>query len=192
MFKFDSWHNLVLGLLTGLVFGFLLQRGAVSRYRVILGQFLWANHTMLRVMLTAVVVGAIGIFGMRQIWGDAVPLHVKSATILANAIGGIIFGVGMVILGYCPGTGMAAMGEGSRHAISGVLGMLAGAAIYAELHAAMQSSILKVADVGKVTFPDKTGASPWIFVAASAVIAVVVFALLHGRDQAASSGEKGT
>ncbi len=192
MFRFDTPLNLVLGLVTGLVFGFLLQRGAVSRYRVILGQFLWANHTMLRVMLTAVVVGAIGIFAMRQIWGDAVPLHVKSATILGNAIGGIIFGIGMVVLGYCPGTGVAAMGEGSRHAVFGVLGMLAGAAIYAELHAAMKGSILKVADLGKVTLVDKTGASPWVFVLASAVIAVVVFALLHKRDQAASPGQEGT
>ena len=51
----------------------------------------------------------------------------------------------------------------------------------------MKGSILKVADVGKVTLPDKTGASPWIFVVASAVIAVVIFALLRGRDLSTSS-----
>lgn len=186
MFKFDTPLNLILGLATGLVFGFLLQRGAVSRFRVILGQFLWKNHTMLRVMLTAIVVGAVGIFAMRQIWGDAIPLHIKNATILGNVIGGAIFGVGMVVLGYCPGTGVAAMGEGSRHAIFGVLGMLVGGAVYAELHAAMSTSILKVADLGKTTLPDKTGLSPWIFVAVTAVVALAAFALLPKTKAAAT------
>jgi len=111
MFKFDSAQNLVLGLVAGLVFGFLLQRGAVTRYRVILGQFLWTNHTMLRVMLTAIVVGAIGIYAMHQLW--AVKLHIKDTALLGNVVGGAIFGIGMVVLGYCPGTGV-----GFRHGCS--------------------------------------------------------------------------
>jgi len=186
MFHFDSWHNLVLGLVAGLIFGFLLQRGAVNRYRVILGQFLWANHTMLRVMLTAIVVGAIGIFAMHQLWGVA--LHLKAAQILANAVGGVIFGIGMAILGYCPGTSIAAMGDGSRHAIFGVLGMLVGAALYAELYPAMNNSILKVADLGKTTLPEATSLSPWVFILITAVIAAVVFRLLRGRDLTAPEG----
>lgn len=185
MFKFDTPLNLILGLATGLIFGFLLQRGAVSRFRVILGQFLLKNHTMLRVMLTAIVVGAIGIWAMHQLWGVA--LHIKGAAILGNIIGGAIFGVGMVVLGYCPGTGVAAMGEGSRHAIFGVLGMLAGGAIYAELAAAMSDSVLKVADLGKAKLPGESAGLAWLFVVITAVAAGVLFRLLHRPAAPAST-----
>jgi uncharacterized membrane protein YedE/YeeE len=180
MFNFDTPLNLVYGLLTGFVFGFLLQRGAVTRYRVILGQFLWVDHTVLRTMLTAVVVGSVGVYAMHQMWN--VPLHLKSATVLANICGGLLFGIGMVVLGYCPGTGVGALGDGSRHAWFGVLGMLVGAAGYAELYPWFKKTVLPVGDFGEVTIPSATHLSPWIFIIALAVIAAIVFALLRGRD----------
>jgi uncharacterized membrane protein YedE/YeeE len=180
MFNFDTPLNLVYGLLAGFVFGFLLQRGGVTRYRVILGQFLWVDHTVLRTMLTAVVVGAFGVYALHQMW--EVPLHLKSTTILANVCGGLLFGIGMVVLGYCPGTGVGALGDGSRHAWFGVLGMLVGAAVYAELYPRIKDTVLSVGSFGKVTIPGATQLSPWIFIVALAVIAVIVFALLRGRD----------
>ncbi len=177
MFSFDSPQNLAYGLATGLVFGFLLQRGGVSRFRVIVGQFLWKDHTVLKTMLTAVVVGSAGIWAM-HLYGD-VSLHVKSATVLGNVAGGVIFGFGMALFGYCPGTGVAALGDGSfRQAAFGVLGMLVGAATYAEVYPAVKANLLSVGDFGKLTFPEITGLSPWLFVAALAVGAVVLFAAL--------------
>jgi len=173
---FDTPLSLFYGLLTGLVFGFLLQKAGITRYRVILGQFLWKDHTVLRTMLTAVAVGSFGVSFMHPVWGVA--LHVQATEVLANVLGGLIFGVGMAVLGYCPGTGVGAMAEGSRHAISGVLGMLAGAAIYAELYPAFRASILEVGDYGKVTFPSGTGISPWGFIVILASIAIVIFQML--------------
>jgi uncharacterized membrane protein YedE/YeeE len=180
MFKVDTPTNLVLGLVTGLVFGFLLQRGRVTRYRVILGQFLWVDHTVLRTMLTAVVVGSAGVYAMYQL-GD-LSLHVKGAAVLANVLGGLIFGVGMVVLGYCPGTAVGALGDGSRHASFGVLGMLAGAAVYAEVHPLLKGNLLAVCDLGKITLPEATGLSPWIFIVALIVLAAVLFAVLKQTD----------
>lgn len=171
--------NLVYGLLTGLVFGFLLQRATVTRFSTIVGQFLWVDHTVLRTMFTAVVVGAVGVYAMHQMWD--VPLHIKSATLLANATGGVIFGVGMAILGYCPGTGLGAIGEGSRHAIFGFLGMIVGAGLYAEAYPWISAHVLPVGDLGKVTLPDETGWSPWLFIALLIGIALIVFAILPGR-----------
>lgn len=185
MFEIASIDRLVLGLLTGLAFGFLLQRGGVTQYRVILGQFLWKDHTVLRTMLTAVVVGAAGVYAMHlhpEVFG-VVGLHVKGAAVLANIVGGVIFGAGMVLLGYCPGTGVAAIGAGSRHAIFGVLGMLAGAAIYAEVHPVAQKTILSVWSLGKITLPEVTGISPWAFVAGLAVIAAGLFAVLRRGER---------
>jgi uncharacterized membrane protein YedE/YeeE len=176
---FDTPLSLFYGLLTGLMFGFLLQKAGVTRYRVILGQFLWRDHTVLRTMVTAVVVGSIGVYFMHQVWGVA--LHVKATEILANVVGGLVFGVGMAVLGYCPGTGVGAMGDGSRHAIAGVLGMLAGAAVYAELYPLLSTSILEVGDYGKVTIPSGTGISPWGYIVVLAAAAIVVFQVLPQR-----------
>ncbi|MEZ6193605.1 MAG: YeeE/YedE thiosulfate transporter family protein [Phycisphaerales bacterium] len=171
---------LIAGLLTGIVFGFLLQRGGVTRYNVIVGQFLMKDFTVLKTMLTAIIVGAVGIWGMLAI-GMMEPsgLHIKSATLLANGLGGVIFGVGMAILGYCPGTGVAALGDGSRHAWPGLLGMIFGAGVYAEVYPYIMDNLLKVADEGKVTFADVAGISPWWFILGLVMIAGIVFYLLE-------------
>jgi uncharacterized membrane protein YedE/YeeE len=180
-FRFDTPLNLVLGLVTGIAFGFLLQRGGVTRFRTIVGQFLWTDHTVLRTMLTAVVVGSIGVFAMHQLWD--VPLHIKGAALLANGLGGVIFGIGMVVLGYCPGTGVAALGDGSRHAIPGVLGMLVGAAAYAEAYPWIKTHIDSVGTLGRVTLADVTHLSVWVLVVTLAVAAAVLFALLPRRAE---------
>lgn len=177
---FASPTQLMMGALAGLLFGFLLQRGGVTRYNVILGQFLLKDFTVLKVMLTAIIVGAAGIYGMLATGmlesGD---MHIKSATLLGNALGGAIFGVGMALLGYCPGTGVGAMADGSRHAIPGVIGMVAGAAIYSEVYPWVNTHILKVGDLGKVTLSAETGLSPWWFIVAILIMGAVGFGLLE-------------
>lgn len=170
--------EIAMGVLTGVIFGFLLQRAHVTRYSTIVGQFLLKDFTVLKVMGTAIVVGVIGIFGMKAIGMDF-PMHVKSATLLANALGGLIFGVGMVVLGYCPGTGIAAIGDGSRHAIPGLAGMIVGAALYAELYPWIRRVILPVGDMGKVTLPDITGSPAWLLIAALIAMAAGGFYALE-------------
>ncbi len=175
---------LLLGALTGLVFGFLLQKGAVARHETIVGQFLLRDFTVAKVMLTAIVVGGIGIYAFVQLgWIEA--MHVKGAAVLGNVLGGVIFGAGMALLGYCPGTAVAAIGDGSRDAIPGVLGMLFGAALYAELHPWFSQHVLPVGDLGKETLVTATGLSPWWFLAALAVLAVILFGALERHDRRA-------
>jgi hypothetical protein len=90
--------------LTGLVFGFLLQKGGVTRYNVIVNQFRFKDFTVLKTMLTAIVVGRSASTRCCNS-GMIKGLSVKSAELAMNAGGGLIFGVGMVLLGYCPGHG---------------------------------------------------------------------------------------
>ncbi len=184
MFSFDTPINLVYGVITGLVFGFLLSRGGLTRYRVIVGQFLLKDNTVLKTMLTAVVVGSIGVLAMHQ-FGN-VALQIKATTVVANVVGGILFGFGMVLLGYCPGTGVAAIGDGSRHAIYGILGMIVGAAVYAEVYPLISGNLLAAGSYGKITFADVTGLSPWVFVVALAVVTVGLFAGMHHLEKKAS------
>jgi uncharacterized membrane protein YedE/YeeE len=189
---FDTPGLIVGGLLTGLVFGFLLQKGQVAKYRVILGQFLFTDYTVLKIMLTAIVVGAIGVWGMLEL-GMIQHLQVKPALLAANAVGGLIFGVGMSLLGYCPGTGVAAMGEGSRHARWGFAGMIVGAGAFAAAYPYLEKGFMKLGEVAvtaggtvnnKVTLTDVTGVSPWVYIGALAAISLVVFALIGRWEKA--------
>lgn len=168
---FADPKTLLMGGVTGLAFGFLLQKGGVTRFNVIVGQFLLKDFTVLKVMLTAIVVGGLGIYGMRA-GGMDVALHIKNAALLGNMIGGLLFGIGMALLGYCPGTGVAAIGDGSRHAIFGGLGMLVGAALYAEAYPWMKSEVLGIGNLGKATLATVTGLSPWWFVLTLVVVAI--------------------
>ena len=177
---FASPSALLMGALAGLVFGFLLQKGGVTRYEVIVGQFLFRDFTVLKVMLTAIVTGGIGIWGMLALgWLAPADLHLKAATLLANAVGGVIFGVGMAVLGYCPGTAVGAAGQGSRDALFGILGMLAGAFAYVAAYPWISANVLSVADRGKVTLADFAGISPWWLLAALALGTVVLLTALE-------------
>ncbi|MEQ1571130.1 MAG: YeeE/YedE thiosulfate transporter family protein [Myxococcota bacterium] len=178
----DSWPMVFGGLLTGLVFGFLLNKGQVSSYAVIVGQFLWVDHTVLKIMLTAIVVGSIGVYGMLAVgWIDG--LLIKPALLVANLVGGLVFGVGMVGVGYCPGTGVAAIGAGSKHAIAALLGMIAGAALFTEAYPWIDRALQGTPDLGKVSLTDVTGISPWVFVVALALIAVAAFAAIERSER---------
>jgi hypothetical protein len=179
---FDSWTVLLLGGITGLIFGFLLQKGKVTRYETIVGQFLLKDFTVLKVMLTAMAVGSIGIYGMLQL-GMIEHLHVKGAQVVNNLAGGVIFGVGMAILGYCPGTGVAAIGDGAKDAVPGVLGMLVGAALFAEVYTWTNRVLAPIGDLGKVTFVDVTGLSPWVFVAVLVAGAITMRLIFRKRGE---------
>lgn len=175
--------TLLLGALAGLIFGFLLHKGGVTRFEVIVNQFLLRDFTVLKVMGTAMLVGGIGVYAMLQL-GWIGGLHVKAAYLLANAAGGLIFGVGMVVLGYCPGTAVGAAATGSRHAIPGLLGMLFGAAVYAEVYPWMKANVFPVGNLGKETLVTATGLSPWWYILALVILAVVGFSALQRHEAA--------
>lgn len=178
---------LLQGALVGLIFGFLLQKGGVTRFNTIVGQFLLRDFTVLKIMMTAIVVGAVGVYLMLQT-GLIESLHVKSAQLLANGLGGVIFGVGMATLGYCPGSAVAAIGDGSRDALPGVVGMVVGAGLYAEAYPWIKANILPVSDLGKVTLATTTGLSPWWLIAGLAAAAIVGFAALERWERGRRGG----
>ena len=182
---FDSPDKLLLGLATGVVFGVLLQKGRVAKFPVIVGQFLLRDWTVAKIMGTAVVVGAIGVYAL--VGTGHSDLHVKPLLLGGVLLGGLLFGVGMTVLGYCPGTTVAACGEGRRDAVAGVLGMFAGALAFVAAWPALQPVIKGLGDYGKLTLPDLTSTSPWLWVAALAAVGVAGALLLRGRRTSAAT-----
>lgn len=151
----DSPKQLILGFVFGIAFGYLLQKGGVAKYEVLLGSLLLTDFTVMKIMLSAILVGMIGIFGMHAL--GLVKLHVKPTTYAANVIGGLVFGAGFALLGYCPGTGAAALGQGNLDAIAGIGGLLAGSYVYAELSRGLGSTVLTWGNRGGIMLPDLVG-----------------------------------
>ena len=170
----------------GIVFGVLLHRGGVANYNVIVNQFRFRDFTVLKVMFTAIIVGGIGVLLLKST-GHA-QYHIKPANMLGVALGAALFGVGMVLYGYCPGTGVAAVATGSLHALSGFVGMLLGGVLYALSFPWVEAHILKVAALGKVRLPDVTGVPDWGWFVTLCAIAGVVFWLIETRFKPVSSG----
>jgi hypothetical protein len=165
---------LVWGLFFGILFGFLLQKGGATKYDIIIGQLLLSDFTVLKIMLSAVLTGMIGIYLMKTLgW---VELNPKSGSMGSNIIGGLIFGVGFAVLGYCPGTIAGAIGNGYLDALAGGLaGILIGSGIFAALYPRLKSGILKKGDFGNLTLPQLFKVNDWVVVVP---VAVLIFLLL--------------
>jgi uncharacterized protein len=157
----NSRLQIVLGLLFGICFGFLLQKAGVTDYNVIEGQLLLTNFTVLKVMLSAVIVGMAGFHLLKQ--AGYVRSHAAEGTWGANVIGGLIFGAGFALLGYCPGTVAGAVGTGALDALAGgMVGMLIGAGIFAEVYPKIRTPVLSRGPFPAVTVPEFLHLNLWI------------------------------
>jgi len=153
-------------ILFGLIFGFLLQKGGVAKYHVLIGSLLLQDFTVFKVMIAAMLVGMIGLFPLA--WMGKVKLHIKPTRYAAVIIGGLVFGAGFALNGYCPGTGAAALGQGNWDSLFMIAGMIAGSWLYAEFSETSKATLEKWGDRGKLLLPDLLGLNR--------KIAVVVFA----------------
>ncbi len=171
--------TLILGLITGIFFGFFLQKGQVLKYDKQLGMLRFKDFTILKVMASAILVGMVGIYFFVDL--GVGELSLKPTVLGANIIGGLIFGLGWGMLGYCPGTAVGAIGEGRFDAFwGGVLGMLVGAGIFAEVYTFIQGSLLKWGDLGKLTIPKVLGVNHWIIIP---IVWVILILILMGLEK---------
>ena len=169
--------QLVLGLFFGILFGFLLQKGGVAKFHVLIGMLLLEDFTVIKVMLTAIVVGMVGIFTMNSL--GLVKMHIKPTRYAANILGGLLFGVGFAFLSYCPGTGAAALGQGNFDALAGVFGLLTGSYLYAEASGVLGRTVEKWGDHGKLTLPDLLRVSVPLFIPLFVLLLIIVLVVLE-------------
>ncbi len=166
-------QTLLFGLITGILFGFLLQKGRAARYDRQVGAMLLTDMTIIKFMLSAILVGMAGIYLLHDL--GLAKLSIKGTSLGANIVGGLIFGCGWALAGYCPGTAAAAIGEGSWDAVWAALGGLAGAAIYAEAYPFLQKTVLQWGSYGKITLPQLLGVNHWVVIIVLGVAYVLLF-----------------
>jgi len=186
--EITGYVRLVLGLVTGILFGFILQKAQVTKYEKIVGFFRLTDLTVLKVLLAGILSGMVGVYALHDL--GLVNLHIKPTIIGANVLGGLIFGVGMLLLGFCPGTCAAAFGEGRLDGLfRGVVGILIGAGLYSEVYPFIQNNFLKLGDYGKVTIPALLHANAWSVIV-PLVIVLGGFLVWLGRGSNRQSTEE--
>lgn len=134
---------------------------------------LFKDMTIFKFMLSAIVVGMFGILILSQM--GVITLSHKAMNVGGVVVGAALFGIGWATMGFCPGTAVGAVGEGRWHAVFAVLGMVTGAAVYAELYPFFKGTVLAWADFGKVGLPETLGVSPWVVAVALAIVVLGVF-----------------
>lgn len=169
--------QLALGAVFGVIFGFLLQKGGVGKYDVLIGMLLLKDFTVLKVMLSAVVVGMIGIYALHA--RGLVKLHVKPTRYAANTLGGVIFGVGFALAAYCPGTAAVALGQGNYDALAVMAGMMAGSYLFAEASGRLARSVERWGNRGELTLAQLAGIRLAVFVPTLAALLVLLLAAVH-------------
>lgn len=182
--------DLIKPIVLGFLFGWALHKGGLTHYARIVNVYRLRDLTVIRFMLTALVVaGVLDQAGVDL--GLASSLPVPPTSLLANLVGGVVFGVGMATAGYCPGTIAAEAGEGRLDAwVGGFSGLLVGAIGFGLLQPIIMPSLARVGALGRVTVAGLTGASPWLVLLVFAQIVALVLVLVspgRGADDASAA-----
>lgn len=164
--------ELLYGLITGVLFGFFLQKGHVLRYDKQIGALRLQDMTIMKFMLSHIAVAMVGVYFLYDL--GLIKLSLKPTILGGVIVGALLFGIGWGLLGYCPGTSLGAIGEGRLDALWGVAGMLAGAGIYAEAFPYLKTTILTWGNYGKITVPQVLGINHW-FVIIPFIVCVFFF-----------------
>ena len=165
---------ILIGLASGIAFGFALEKSRVFEPGIIIGQMQLRKFIMLKIFLAAVITGLVVLAVMNGMFG--VPLHIKPLLLRADIIGGLILGAGIALAGACPGTSMAQLGAGYKDAWFVVLGGIAGAMAYGYFHEPLTALLPEKGD--KVTFDQLLGLPFWtVALALAAALAAFLVVL---------------
>ena len=178
MFPLHS-GGMVSGLVCGVLFGFVLESAGFGSPRKLTAQFALSDWSVFKVMFTAIVVAALGLWLLRLL-GLMEPdtVFVPPALVMASAVGGALVGAGFAIGGYCPGTSVVGLSSGRVDALVFILGLLLGTALFAGAYGPALRSLMAMGEIiDGDTFTDAYGVAEPVVLGILAVALVGIFYL---------------
>ncbi len=149
--------SLGLAVLIGIGFGFFLEKAGFGSARKLVAVFYFYDMAVVKVMFTAIVTAMIGLFLFSSLGTlDMAELYIEPSNYPAAILGGIVFGVGFVIGGYCPGTSLTAAATGKLDGMAFLGGIFVASYAYAELFSGFDTWLASSARPD-VTLPALTG-----------------------------------
>src|SRR5512142_144831 len=141
--------SLVYALLVGIAMGALIQRVGASSPAMILRSLRLENIAVIKFMATTIAVGSVLVYAL----GGVIPMHldIKPTYVVGVAVGGLIFGAGFALSGYCPGTCVVGIGEKRKDALVAFLGGITGALLFTLVYTVIESPLIKPLNFGKIT-----------------------------------------
>lgn len=175
--------ELLLAIILGLLFGFVLERVGAANPDKILGMLRLTDLHLMKV-----IVAAIGISSLILFAGILIGLvNVSHLSIKAMypgvLLGGALLGLGWAIGGYCPGTGVVAAGRGRKDALFFIVGGLIGAGLFIVQYGGMaEAGWMQDWFGGKAMLVDTgvKGAAPILEGRWTAFLAMIIGALMLG------------
>lgn len=183
-------RDIVIGLLTGIAFGAILQRVGASSFEMIVNMLRLKNLTIMKFLFLAVAVGSVGMYTVAQFWPDQSHIGIAPLYLLGLTVGGLIFGVGWAVSGYCPGTVLVAVAEGKIDALFTILGGLAGALTLSLTWDWIKPALVDPLNYGSKSIPDLIGTKPLLVAVVFAVLIIIFILWLDrlGRSESAEPG----
>jgi uncharacterized protein len=170
----------------GIAFGWGLERAGLGSARKLAGQFYGTDFTVLKVLFSAIVTAMLGVFWMAELGVlDPARIYVPQTWLLPQAVGGALFGVGMVAGGLCPGTSCVAAAAGRRDGLAVMGGMLAGVLLFAGAFPLLER-LYDATPAGTLTFPDLLRVPSGVVVAGVVALALGAFAGAEWWERRAS------
>ncbi len=170
-------------LFIGIVFGVIIQWTRVDTFDKIAGFAMLHGFKVPKMLFFSIGIASIGLYFMIKMgWAH---YHIKPIMLGGLIIGGVIFAIGMAILGLCPGTGPVAVSEGNIDVFTGLIGGLLAGALFTYLYPDLKA--IMGPDYGKLTLTQLVGHDWFIFVYGIALI-VIAF-LLPNREVEEEVGE---
>ncbi|HEX9565811.1 MAG TPA: DUF6691 family protein [Gemmatimonadaceae bacterium] len=184
----DHVHPAVTAIPIGIAFGIILERSGLGDPRVIAGQLIGRNFTVVRVMFGAIVTAMLGLA-----WASAAGLvdmgsiAMPPTDLPAQALGAVVFGGGFALAALCPGTACVAASSGRRDGLAAVAGMFAGTALTPAIWPALAGFVAEV-PTENATLASDLGVPTGLVVLLITIAAVLAMILGRGLETRASVG----
>ena len=180
---FGDGASLVVALAVGLAFGWFLERGGMGNARKLAAQFYLRDLTVFKMLFAAVVTAMLGVFWLTRLGlleGSLV--YVPPTWILPQLLGGVVFGVGFVMGGLCPGTSCVAASSGRRDGLAVLGGMLFGILLFGEAFPLLDG-LYSATPAGTLTLPQVLGLPYGVTVLVVTAMAVAGFVLAERLER---------
>jgi len=171
----DSAKAFLASLLIGVTFGFFLERSGFGSSRKLTSVFYFKDMAVIKVMFTAVITASLGltccvVLGIVSIEG----VYLMPTVYGAYIVGGLIFGVGFVMGGWCPGTAAAGVASGKMDALIFMAGAIIGSVLFNEMFGLIKP-LYESGQRGVVFVYDTLGVSKGAFNVILIIAAILMF-----------------